>query len=69
MNLRRCPKCGSDELDMDSSREMELSEITCLDCGHSLQRHLPENWLTVLWNIWPTWRKKSALERSKEEEK
>lgn len=57
--MRRCPKCGSDELDIDSSWLMQCSEIRCLDCGYSLQKHLPENWLTVFWNLIPRlpWRR------------
>ena len=48
--IERCPKCGSDEIDLDSSREMELSEITCTDCGYGRQVHKPEDELLKWWN-------------------
>jgi predicted nucleic-acid-binding Zn-ribbon protein len=56
-DLRNCPKCGSEFIDIDSSWEMQVSEIKCLDCGYSIQKHWPENWLTLLWNIIPRLRK------------
>ena len=52
-DLRVCPKCGGDDLDVDSSREMRVSHISCLNCGYVLNRNIPENWLTLLWNLIP----------------
>ena len=37
-----CPKCGSFELILDSSRELELSQISCTDCDWSVQENLCE---------------------------
>ncbi len=37
-----CPKCGSFELILDSSRELELSQISCMDCDWTVQESLCE---------------------------
>jgi len=56
-DLRVCPKCGSEFIDIDSSREQQVSEVKCLDCEYALNMHLPENWITFLWNIIPRFKK------------
>jgi DNA-directed RNA polymerase subunit RPC12/RpoP len=48
--IKRCPKCGSEFIDLDSSREMGLSEITCTDCGYGRQVKKPEDELLKWWN-------------------
>ena len=40
--LGLCPECGEDSLVIDSSREMELSTLDCLDCGWGIQKKMPE---------------------------
>lgn len=40
-----CPKCNSDEISIDSSREMGSSIITCRDCDFYLEGNCPETTL------------------------
>lgn len=47
---RNCPKCDSEELWIDSSRELLLSTISCCDCDYVLQKSMPEESLLKLFN-------------------
>lgn len=37
-----CPKCGSFELILDSSRALQISQISCIDCDWCVQEDLCE---------------------------
>lgn len=47
---RNCPKCDSEDLWIDSSRELQLSTISCYDCDYILQKQFPEVKLLRLFN-------------------
>lgn len=47
---RICPRCGSDFIRTDSNREMEFSEIRCIDCGLGFQAPVPEECIEKMWN-------------------
>ena len=49
--LKPCPGCGSDNLELDSSSNAGLSWVICNDCGFTLQKKVPEE------NIWRHWNK------------
>ncbi|MFL1405420.1 hypothetical protein ACJO2E_08765 [Marinobacter sp. M1N3S26] len=49
--LQNCPRCGSDCTHCDSSRELQVSEINCGDCGFSLQAEVDEDTITEMWNL------------------
>ena len=49
--LKPCPKCGSDNLELDSSSALSLSWVSCNDCEFKLQKKVPED------NIWRHWNK------------
>lgn len=40
--LGNCPDCGSEYLSIDSSRELQISEISCSDCTFTYQKKVPE---------------------------
>ena len=48
--MNNCPECGSEFLDIKSSREMEVSQIDCTDCGFGIQEKIPEEDLIQIWN-------------------
>lgn len=45
-----CHRCGSAYTTLSSNRSMQLSQITCGDCGYLLQENLPEEDLVILRN-------------------
>lgn len=50
MNLLYCPKCGSDDINLQSSRELMHSKITCWECDFSLKGKINEDDLSDKWN-------------------
>ena len=48
--IKICPKCGSDCITIESSREMQKSIISCDDCEYSIHKNIPEEDLIILWN-------------------
>lgn len=40
-----CPKCGSEFLHLDSSRELQMSLISCLDCNWEMRGKVDEETL------------------------
>ena len=51
-----CPNCGSDYIDIDSSRYAGISEISCSDCGFLYQRKCAED--TLLKSFYKKYKKK-----------
>lgn len=49
-DLALCPKCASEFLNVDSSRDLGCSEIRCSDCGFWIQEKVPEERIVELWN-------------------
>ncbi|WP_038608943.1 Lar family restriction alleviation protein [Pseudomonas alkylphenolica] len=49
--LKPCPQCSSDNLEIDSSSSLSLSWVICNDCDFTLQKKVPEE------NIWRHWNK------------
>mgnify|MGYP000104802305 CR=1 FL=1 len=50
MNLLYCPKSGSDDISLQSSRELMHSEITCYECDFSLKGKINEDDFSDRWN-------------------
>lgn len=48
--LKRCPKCGSHDVYIDSNRQAEASWIECADCDHRMQQKVDEDTLMQRWN-------------------
>lgn len=48
--IENCPKCDGDDITVDSSSSMQLSEISCGDCGHKLQAKVCEETIIERWN-------------------
>lgn len=48
MKLKGCPKCGSDDLEVDST--WCASWVECRDCGHKLQHACSEDAIIKRWN-------------------
>lgn len=48
--LRDCPKCNSNDLTLDSSRALQLSQVICNNCGHKLYRECYEEDIIEAWN-------------------
>lgn len=48
--LRDCPKCNSDDLTLDSSRALQLSQVLCNNCGHKLYRECYEEDIIKVWD-------------------
>jgi hypothetical protein len=48
--IANCPQCDSDNIDVDSSAEMETSAAMCRDCEFYIAARLPEQDLIMLWN-------------------
>lgn len=44
-----CPRCDSDFVRVDSNREMQMSEINCIDCGLGFQAPVPEVVIEKMW--------------------
>ena len=45
-----CPKCGSGEVWVDSSRDAGCSWVDCSDCDYRFQRSVNEETLEEKWN-------------------
>lgn len=45
-----CPKCGSEFVDINSSKELKLSIITCSDCGYEMEAKISKEALVKKWN-------------------
>lgn len=45
-----CPKCGNEDVDVNSSREMQVSVIQCFDCGFEKQYKVCEEDAIKKWN-------------------
>ena len=45
-----CPRCGSDFIKIESNREMQLSEILCIDCYLGFQAPVTEECIERMWN-------------------
>jgi len=46
---RICPRCESDMIRVDSNREMEMSEIRCIDCDLGFQAPVTEECIKKMW--------------------
>lgn len=55
-----CPKCGSDDIDVDSNASMRISEVSCGDCGHKMQGKVCEESMVERWNKAATAAKKGG---------
>ena len=44
-----CPRCESDMIRVDSNREMEMSEIRCIDCDLGFQAPVTEKCIERMW--------------------
>ena len=44
-----CPRCGSDLIRVDSSREMQTSEIRCTDCDFGFRAPVTEEAVQRMW--------------------
>ncbi len=44
-----CPRCGSDMIRVDSNREMQISEIRCIDCDLGFQAPVTEECIEQMW--------------------
>ncbi len=44
-----CPRCGSDMIRVDSNREMQISEIRCIDCDLGFQAAVTEECIEHMW--------------------
>lgn len=56
--LENCPKCDSEFVGFDSSREMQISLVKCSDCGFKIQKKVPEERIIEIWNECSTKMKK-----------
>jgi Zn ribbon nucleic-acid-binding protein len=48
--IENCPECDGDDITVDSSSSMQLSEIFCGDCGYKMQSKSCEEVMTDRWN-------------------
>ena len=48
---QNCPRCHSDSVGCDSSRELQVAEVNCGDCGFSLQAEVDEDTVIEMWNL------------------
>lgn len=44
-----CPRCKSDLIRVDSNREMQSSEIRCVDCDFGFQADVTEECIERMW--------------------
>ena len=50
MEVKPCPKCNSDLINIQSSRRAGITQIICTDCGHFLSLPRPEDKTIPVWN-------------------
>lgn len=46
----KCPRCESDMIRVDSNREMQISEIRCIDCDLGFSAPVTEECIERMWN-------------------
>lgn len=53
MKANPCPKCGCDDLHIDSNLQANASWIECNECEHRLQMPCSEEEIVDRWNVIP----------------
>ncbi len=46
----KCPRCDSDLIRVDSNREMQISEIRCIDCDFGFRAPVTEECIEKMWS-------------------
>lgn len=45
----KCPRCDSDLIQVESNREMRISEIRCIDCDLGFSAPVTEECIEKMW--------------------
>lgn len=48
--IKNCPECDGDDITIESSRELEVSNMFCCDCDYTITGKVPEETLIKRWN-------------------
>jgi hypothetical protein len=46
-----CPRCKSDLINVESNREMQMSEIRCIDCDFGFKAFVTEECIERMWSV------------------